>query len=242
MMDAPRRQLLAPLAVGLCALLAFPAGADAQVEREEFEDTIHVVQRKPLLEEGRVELVPRIGVSINDTVYRTPDVGLQAHYYIDERIFAGARFDWYEFGGALGGKTKVFDESFRQTRTAPDAAVPRWHASAEGGYTPIYGKFTAFNWAILYYEISGTLGAGVMNAETLVADPSLSWAATGSVNFKFFVNDWFAVNFEVRDILFPVTLGTAQSRDTVANLVTVGAGASFFFPTSFEYPGESPEK
>lgn len=211
--------------------------ASAQEEREEFEDTIHIIQKKPVLVGGRFELTPQFGVTINDSVYRRFKTGANATYHITERIHVGGLFDWYDFGETLGGRTNVFDKTFKQTRTAADAPVVNWFGALEGGYTPIYGKFTLFNLAIIYYDISASLGVGAINSESLVQpEPSTGFAATGSLQSHLYISDWMALNVRVRDVLFPSTLtGPNGQSNQISNLVTVSAGVSLYFPTSFEY-------
>lgn len=67
-MGLPQRfvHLSLGLATAAVALLAYSSPALSQddeetKERQKFEDTIHVIQRKPVLEENRLELTPDSG-------------------------------------------------------------------------------------------------------------------------------------------------------------------------------------
>lgn len=224
-------------------VLAFAPNAFAEEkEKEEFEDTIHVIQRKPVLEENRFELTPRFGMSVNDSVYRSFKVGTNANFHISERVYIGGLFEWFDFGTALGGPTKTFEKNFDQTSAAPDAPVVNWFGALEGGFKPIYGKFALFNFSILYYDIGATLGVGYVNAESLtLAAPQGTFGATGSIIARLFLNDWMAFDLELRDLLYPAKLSSgAETVNTIANIVTVSGGVSFYLPTSFEY--ETPEQ
>ena len=80
----------------LLCLFALPAPLFAQQVRKKFKDTIHIVQRKPVLQKGRFELAPRFGMTFNDALYRSFRVGSSANYHITERLFIGGLFDWYK--------------------------------------------------------------------------------------------------------------------------------------------------
>jgi len=216
------------------ALLVFSSSALAQDSeetkaRQKFEDTIHVIQRKPVLEENRFELTPRFGMSVNDAVYRSFKVGTNANFHITERLYVGGLFEWFDFGSALGGRTGVFDRTYDQTQTRAEAPVVRYVGALEVGYQPIYGKFSLFNSSILYYDIGASLGGGWVNSGTILSGSSGGFGGTGSLVGRLFVNDWMAFDLELRDLIFPTTL---NDQSVVANLVTVSAGMSFYFPTS----------
>ncbi len=232
------RSLFAALVVA-CAAWTVPAHASAQEDSEEFQDEVHVVQKKPVLVGQRLELAPRFGVSVNDSVYRSFKVGGNLDYHITERLHVGGLFEWYNFGGALGGRTRVFDNTFEVSRTAADAPVVSWAGALEGGFAPIYGKFALFNRTIVHYDFGATLGAGVVNSESLVDPESgVRFGVTGSLYSHLYLNDWLALNVRVRDFLFQSQLagGTrGESVQTFSNLVTVSMGVSLYVPTSFEY-------
>jgi len=235
-MRIPQRLLRWSLSfvVAAASLLTFATSGFSQddeetKERQSFEDTVHVIQRKPLLEEGRFELTPRFGVSVNDSIYRSFKVGTNANYHITERLYVGGLFEWFDFGETLGGTTEAFERSFDQTSNFADAPVANWAGAVEAGYKPLYGKFALFNTSILYYDIGATLGAGIMNAGSIENEEESTFVGTASLVGRLFFNDWMAMNLELRDFLFEASL---RGGNSLANLVTVSAGISLYLPTS----------
>ncbi|MFU8805962.1 MAG: hypothetical protein ACNA8W_19275, partial [Bradymonadaceae bacterium] len=82
-------RLLTVMVIGLSLTLS-SGESWAQETRQQFSDTIHVVQKKPVLQKGRLDLVPRFGVSINDSIHRSYKLGVNANYHFAERLYAGA--------------------------------------------------------------------------------------------------------------------------------------------------------
>jgi len=239
-----RWSVLAAFAVAYASVGIGPAVAQDEKTKGDFEDEIHVLQRKPVLENNRFELTPRFGTSVNDTIYRSFKVGANGNFHVSERVYIGLLFEWYDFGGALGGPTNTFQKSYDATSTTADAPVLNWFGGAEAGFKPIYGKFALFNIAILYYEIGASLGLGYADAESMALPRSGgTFGATGSLNMRLFLNDWLAFDLEFRDILFPTTVsaGGGNQEDILGNIATVSGGVSIYLPTTFEYGDEDSE-
>lgn len=220
------------ITVGLL-LTALPAAAQS-TSRRNFEDTIHVIQRKPVLQQGRVDFVPRFGVSINDSLYRHYKVGINANYNLSESFYLGGIFEWYNFGDTIGGPTGSLEATQNETGAVPDAAVINWLGGLELGYKPIIGKFAFADSFIVFYDLGITAGGAFVNAES-VSLPSASGKFGGTVSLvnRIFFNDWMALNLELRDVIFSADLRGQQGALT--NVVTVAAGLSLYLPTSFDY-------
>jgi outer membrane beta-barrel protein len=217
-----------------------PAAAQDTEEKKEFDDTVHVVQRKPMLQKNRLEIAPRFGTSLNDPIYRSFKAGANLNFHISERAYIGGLFEWYNFGDALGGRTSAFEKSYDQTSTQADAPVLNWFGGLEGGFKPIYGKFALFNSAIMYYDLGASIGVGYADA-TSINRPSSSgtFGATASLSGRLFLNDWMAFDLELRDIFYPTKLSSGGQRQNVlANSVTFSGGVSLYLPTTFEYSSE----
>lgn len=225
---------LVSLLLGVLVLLSALPAFSQETTRKEFDDTIHVIQRKPVLQKGRFDLVPRFGVSVNDSLYRHYKVGVNGNYHFSESVYLGGLFEWYNFGDTLGGPTGAFEETQNETGTAADAAVVNWLGGLELGYKPIIGKFAFADSFIVYYDIGITAGGTYIDAES-VALPSAEGKFGGTISAvnRIFFNDWFALNLEVRDVIFSADL--RGETGALTNIVTVAAGASLYLPTSFEY-------
>lgn len=206
---------------------------EQQIKRK-FKDKIHVVQPKPVLQKGRFELSPRFGMTVNDSVTRNFKVGVNANYHIIESLYVGGLFEWYDFGSALGGSTDVFEQVQNQTGTIPEGAVLNWFGGLELGYVPFWGKFALFNSTIAFYDFAITVGGGGVNAKSLqIPTAYTTGGGTVALSGRIFFNKWIALSLEVRDIIFLANLNNATGALT--NIASIGLGASFFLPTSFEY-------
>lgn len=221
------------LVASLILLTALPAWAQEKA-REDYEDTIHVIQQKPVLQKGRFDLTPRFGVSVNDSMYRHFKVGGNANYHFTENIYLGGLFEWYDFGESLGGLTASFKESQDATRSTTDASIVNWNGGLELGYVPIMGKFAFVDSFIIYYDVAVTVGGAYLDTKTIaLAGSQGTFGGTASLSTRVFFTDWLALNLEVRDMIYSADLRGQQGALT--NLVTVSGGLSFYLPTSFEY-------
>lgn len=209
-------------------------GGKKETLKRKFKDKIHVVQPKPVLQKARFELAPRLGMTANDSVVRKFRLGLNANYHIIEPLYVGLTADLYDFGGALGGPTDVFEQVQNQTGTVPESAILNWFAGIEIGYVPFWGKFAIFNRSIAFYDFAVTLGGGAINAESLAIPAAYTTGGgTLSLQGRIFLNKWIAFTIEVRDVIFLAELDGASGALT--NIASVGIGASFFLPTKFKY-------
>ncbi len=204
-----------------------------QVKRK-FKDKVHVVQPKPVLQKMRFELAPRLGMTLNDSVTRNYKVGVNANFHILESLYVGGLFEWYDFGGALGGPTDIYQQVQNQTGTVVESAVLNWFGGLELGFVPFWGKFAIFNSNIAFYDFAITVGGGAVNSESLsLPAPGTGGGGTVALSGRIFLNKWIALNLEVRDIIFIANL--APGGNSLTNVVSAGFGASFFLPTTFEY-------
>ncbi len=221
----------------LTLFVASPAFAqDDDVEATDYQDTIHVVQPKPVLQKGRFDLSPRIGMTINDAVHRNIMVGAGANFHFTERVYAGALLQWFNFGGVLGGATQTFRDVNAETRGTIDAAYLNWATGAEVGFVPLFGKFAFLNRGIIFYDVSLTAGALFVESSSLSAPAARQNGPAGTISLstRMFLNRWMALNVEVRDVLFMGTLRGVENQ-VLTHSVTLGVGMSFYLPTTFEY-------
>src|SRR5262245_60618985 len=100
------------------------------------EGEIAVIQPKPVLVQHRVEFLPRFGVSFNDPLVSQFHTGGSLNYHVTERFFFGATFEWYDFGGDLGGTTEVYDEVIRASSSIPEIAPVTYYFGADFGWIP----------------------------------------------------------------------------------------------------------
>jgi len=236
-MSPDRARLFASLALCLAAVFTLslvPDTAEAQRVRAKFDDKVHVVQPKPVLQKGRFELAPRFGGSINDDIYQSFRLGATANFHISESFYVGGLFDWYNFGDALGGPTNTFESLNTETGASTDTARINYTGGLEVGFVPFWGKFSFFNSALIFYDFAVSAGGLWVDAESIaVGSASGKPGGTIALTGRLFLNKWIALNLEVRDVIFLQDLINAS--DSFTNVVSVGAGFSFYLPTTFEY-------
>lgn len=230
--------LLAMIALGSVTISA--SEAQAQQVRRKFKDPIHVVQPKPVLQAGRIDLEPRLGYTFNDSLASTLKVGAELRYHFSERFYLGGMFDWYNFGTTLSGPTDTYTEVQSQTSTAPDTALLNWFGGLELGWVPIFGKFALFNSSIIYYDVALTLGGGFANSASVQlttgkGGPALTAAMVGHV----FLTNWLSLNVGVRDVSFFTALQGAESDSTLAHAVSMDIGVGFYFGSEDRDPEEN---
>ena len=229
-MGTPQRwlQLVTVVAV-VVGLGGFASTAVAQDDPEDYGDTVHVVQPKPVLQQGRINVTPQLGMTINDPLYRGFSVGGRADFYLTERIHLGGLLQWHDIGGLIGGETQTYSDVIGETGASVDAPYLNWAAGAEVGFSPLFGKFSLFNRGIIFYTVNVTVG-GVWSDSSSVRTPGGESGPGGTVSLgtQFFLNDWMAVDLEVRDVIYP-------NRNQINHSVTLGAGISLIFPRNFEY-------
>lgn len=222
------------LVLALAATATLTTSALAQETPEDYGDSVHVIQPKPVLQQGRFALTPRAGITVNDSLYRNFMVGASGNFHLGERFFLGGLFQWYEFGETIDGTSQAFDEVQSTTGAAADAPYLNWAAGAEVGFVPLFGKFALFNRSIMYYDVSVTAGGVFLESES-VQNPAAEQGpgGTASVSARLFLNDWMAVNAELRDVIYMGNVANVGS--VLSHSVTAGLGVSLYLPTSFEY-------
>jgi outer membrane beta-barrel protein len=218
------------LGTALAVLGLLPALANAQ-SKPEAGDEIAVVQRKPVLRKGRVEFAPEFGLTINDSLIQQFELGAKLNYHATEFLWFGGEFGWFDLG-ELGGVTDEYFDVLDKTSSAPEVVELKWYGGARVGLVPIYGKFAIFDSAIVYYDLSVTLGGGYLTHVTGIGEETGAGAGEIGAQFRIFMNKWLALTASINDRIAPVELQTGSS---VAQFVTVNFGTSFFLPFGFEY-------
>ena len=233
------------LALGQVAAAQDGGGDEDGTRKQEFKDDISVVQRKPFLRKGRVELTPTFGSTVNDSLIRKFDVGGQLTYHISESFWIGGTFSWYDLG-ELGGVTDDYFEVLERASATPDVVEMSWHGGVEFGYVPLFGKFALFNSAIIYYDLSLVVGGGYATYTSNATardnpDNPEAGAPAWSVGVqqRTFLTDWLALQLQISDTMFLADLLSGDSSSSsLTHIVSIGAGASIFIPFSFDYTTE----
>lgn len=89
-------------------------------------------------------------------------------------------------------------------------------------WSPIYGKFSIFSKKIYHFDVYLVAGAGMFDNER-----SNRFAFNVGIGTKIYVNNWFAVRFDLRNI----TVKEGAPFNHIINNRTMAVGVSFFLPT-----------
>lgn len=215
----------AALVAAMIALLAWPDGASAQ----QVEDgTITVIQPKPTLRRQRVQLTPRIASTLNDAVLRQWSVGGTLSYNISERLYVGGIFEWFDFGGGIGGTTQVYEEVISATNAIPELAPLSMVAGLEVGFVPAYGKLVLFNKTIGYFDLYVSGGPVAVDSQR-----GIHVGGTAAIGVNLYFNRWLGLNTEFRDRMSVEELPGAGN--TFTNTVTGSIGLTIMLPFNFKY-------
>lgn len=235
--------------------------AEDQVKAE--MGLITVVQRQRMLKKKRFELQPQFGITVNDPYVRHYTVGVQADYWLTNRMALGLVGT-----GLIGAKTPRYDNIRRQEGLLLTANQVLWQANLNFTYNFMYGKIAIFNRALLHWEAGASIGGGVMQTRVIpryeaLHQPFTNFTGGGVLGFHSRTYlprvNWLAFDLGVRYWLFadrlepeqrgpdtatggvdlpaldPAAGAKSASTPQLAHNVQFFLGVSFFFPTSFEY-------
>lgn len=188
------------------------------------EDRVRSVQKKLYLKKGRFELSPFISYAVNDPYYTKWGAELRGAYYLQDTLAVGARLLWMN----------VFpnDDVRTAKRTFQSRifySVPQYGGIANVEWSPIYGKFAAFN-DILHFDSYVIGGAGVIITETSSAadrGPNPTGALGAGVRFVW--RDYLAVTSELLNFSY-VDAPAGTTKGSIQNMMMLNAGVSVFFP------------
>lgn len=230
-------------AVTFTGLLAQPLVQPqvASAERRSLEEG-PIVRRKLLFRSSRFELAPRVGSTLNDAYKRNVLVGLDANYHLTNHFSLGLGFGY----GVLASNTDLLD----QVNSEVDAAISnslRYATTqvlfdAHISYVPLFGKISILDSSVLDYDLSLDLGfGGALIAAVADGDATGDDLLSGfkpapviGMGFRVFVSDSIAVSFSVKDYIYSIADVQEEGVEPTTELrnnVTLGLGASFFFPT-----------
>ncbi len=223
-------------------------GAEEGAARVSWQDVV-VVKRKPFLKNGRIELIPTVGITLNDNMIRHYQFAGQLNYWLTDALAVGVEGEYFQ-RDLLEPYTLIAT----QYRRLPTLNQYNFGAALNFHYVPIYAKFAVLNDHIIHWEAFFTAGVGFTQSEVLPRDPALegwtNFLITPNVGLtmRVFLTQFLTFNIGVRDYVFndkfestqrsgDMTLEDAMdvAQGKLINHVVLQAGLSFWFPTSFRY-------
>jgi outer membrane beta-barrel protein len=230
-----------------------------EAAKRPLEPEIYAVQQIYALREGRFEINPYYGQTMNDQFVSHPAFGLAVNYYLTNVIGVGIN------GNIYGNSQSEFNfQTSRAARIGQPITEYQWNANANFTYVPAYGKFAGFSDFIFHYDFYVVGGVGAISTRPVAVvdpdnrtfdfEPKIAFNVGGGL--RIFFNRWFAVMAEVRDYIFFDDLenpaiaegvnaeGIPNAQDpttwlspdsSFTNNVAAQLGISIFLPFSWEY-------
>jgi len=257
---------------GLSGILGAATGPAVQEAEPEVVDTsslpdpdIWAVQQSYVLRDGRFELTPTYGVSLNDPYVTHNCFGLALGWYITEVLGLSASFQWYQ-----GLESESIDNFHiaRSFRLVVPINEYQWGFNLHFAYVPIYGKLTIFNEWIFHWDVFVVGGVGglftrpipVVDPEARTFDFGIRVAANIGLGGRIFLTKFVAIFVELMDYIYmekierlsiaPGESTTSAGADwgqsrfnpatwlgdsKLTNNVMFQVGVSIFFPFTFDY-------
>ena len=155
----------------------------------------------------RIELMPMVGLTINDPFVRHWAAGAEINFWLTNRMALGLNGTAF-----FGSKTPQYDRIRFQEGLLLTANKTLWQASLDYQYEFIYGKIALFNRLLLHWEAYFQIGGGAIHTQNIprfqAVHPTPYNHITGQLNFavgaRYYIQnlDWFSFNFGVRTFGF----------------------------------------
>lgn len=168
---------------------------------------IWAVQQSYVLRDGRFELTPSYGISLNDPLVTHNAFGVSLGWYITEVLGISASFQWYQ------GLNVESDDNFHIARSFR-LVVPineyQMGANLHFQYVPIYGKLTIFNEWIFHWDVFIMGGVGmlftrpipVVDPEARTFDFDIRVAANIGLGARIFLTKYVAIFIQFLDYMY----------------------------------------
>lgn len=208
-----------------------PKPAEGELTEKDIatEDRVKSVQRKPLLKTRRFELSPMFFVSMNDAFFPKVGPGLRGVYHLTDSVGAGVRFFQYHLVPSDNVRLAK-----RQLQSRLPYVLPRWSASLDVLWSPIYGKVSVFN-DIRHFDLYLVGGAGLLGSQ-ITAQPGRSPNLETHIGLgqRFGLFDFLSFDLSLIEVLYSDRPGDGI-KSVVQHVVTLNVGVSLFLPPRFEY-------
>lgn len=155
----------------------------------------------------RIELMPQVGLTINDPYVRHWAAGAEINLWLTNRMAIGVNGTAF-----FGARTSQYDRIRFQEGLLLTASKTLWQASLDFQYEPFYGKIALFNRLLLHWETYFQIGGGAIHTQNIprfqAVHPTPYNHITGQLNaaggVRYYIQniDWFSVNLGVRTFGF----------------------------------------
>ena len=193
--------------------------------RRTLAERIPSVTHRAFTKAGRFQIMPAVGISLNDPFfhYTMPTLGLSYHLF--ETFAIGLSAEYY---GALSSQVQVTGGAVLPT---PTFNKPSYAARVEVEWSPLYGKISWLAEGVLHFDTYLSLGGGIVG----VTSGNSSLGVSLAIGQHYFLNEWIALRFELREQVYNLARSpNIAPTPTLQNLLTASAGLCFYLPSDTE--------
>ncbi len=204
----------------------------AFAQREERRRTLEgqpAVRHRYELREGRFEIGPSFGFSLDRAMRHTFTIGAKLEYHFADAFSVGA-----DVGYGVGfntGLASELEESYKDAGEGPGCDKPncdlwtpltkrmsdiKFQGDVRFAWTPIYGRIAVFSKLFVLYDMyafggvalaytanSGSDGDWVPNTDQVdAANEGFRAGLALGVGMRIYFNHWIAMGLEVKDLMF----------------------------------------
>lgn len=222
-MKAPIQLLIA---LGLCAGIA----ANVAAQTRSIEEG-PIVRRQLLYRSSRLEVMPALGLTLNDPYRHTMMLTAAANYHLTNTFSLGVNVSW----GWLNYNTNLTDDietvdpaAARLIDFSDLTLLTDFHL----GYVPFYGKFNFLEAGTVNWDFHLVAGAG---GGLITSDNSdlegFKFAPMFGGGFRFFINGDTALTIDALDYMFEsadIAIRGEEPETSFSHHVLINIGVSFF--------------
>ncbi len=217
-----RGVLVSLAALALVAGL-FPGTGGTALAQQGFEENIRVIQQRPFLRKGRVEVAPYFAFATNENLLWHLGAGGVVNYHILETLSVGLQYTKY-----FTLERDLYRSIQEDFRVFPEKWSLDFYTGAHISYVPFYGKFILVGSAIVHWDAYVIAGAGV----TRTSRTDFAFTGNFGVGTRLFLTRWLSFNIELRDYIMKAEY---LNGSEIVNNVILQTGLSFFIPFGIEY-------
>jgi len=211
---------LLPLCI--IALLATPLRAEGPPEAA---DTVTAVQKRPLRQAKRLEILPYGAMSIGDPYLQRWGAGLRAMYHLREGLSLGL-----DATGLGTWATEDFVIAKRELHARIVDSRQRASLAAVVSIAPLYGKVALPGDALVHFETFADAGLGAAVTET-DATRGVRPLVTAGIGQRIFLSESFALTARVGGNLYAERVKVPDGTLTKAmGFWSIALGISVYLP------------
>ena len=179
------------------------------------------VRNRLLLRDGRFELGPSLGFTLNDAYRRNVLLGVEVDYHLTDSFAIGG---FMAYGLAFDSGLTERINAVRGEQVAQGGFSDLTFIGAvEASYVPLFGKVAFMGRYVVNYDFQ--VSAGVGAASLSGSDDVAGFKPVGvlGAGMRVFLNRWSAVGIQVRDFIYSSALNAVPNTETDTGVVRADA-------------------